>query len=94
MAKYLKGNQFIVGFDPLNEPWPAWQSLVEAINTLIPGHFDVDKLAPMYARIFTEVQKIDPNWIMWFEPAQFPDGFGTGKMPLLSNIGFKVPPGG
>jgi hypothetical protein len=30
---------------------------------------------------------------MWFEPAQFPDGFGVG-VPLIFNVGFKTPPGG
>ena len=59
----------------------------------MPGALDADKLAPMYAEINARYEANDPESIMWFEPATFPDVVGAfgGK---IFPVGFKTPPGG
>lgn len=47
----------------------------------------------MYARVYEKLQAASPEAVMWFQPAQVPDGFGVG-FPIISNTGFKTPPGG
>lgn len=46
----------------------------------------------MYAKIFGKLNAASKENMMWFQPAQVPDGFGVG-IPLLSHIGFTTPPG-
>lgn len=43
-------NPWVVGFDPLNEPYPGNNANNLYLN--IPGYFDKEKLAPMYSEIY------------------------------------------
>ena len=54
VAKVLAKNQYVIGFDPTNEPLPSWTSLVNMLWTIMPesGHFDKYDLQPMYKRIY------------------------------------------
>lgn len=42
----------MVGYDPINEPMPAWEGLIEMIDMLKPGNFDMKELQPFYAKIY------------------------------------------
>ena len=47
----------------------------------------------MYTRIFEKYQKNDPDSLMWFEPASFPDEIGV-LSGIVVPVGFENPPGG
>jgi endoglycosylceramidase len=85
--KYAK-NPYVVGFDPINEPFPAdFESDHSLLN---PGVFDKKKLTPLYEKVFQKYKNANPNTIMYFETAQFPDSYTGNVFPT----GFESPPGG
>lgn len=51
MAQKLAGNPYVVGYDPLNEPFP---SNVYKNPEIVaePGLFDARSLEPLYARTY------------------------------------------
>lgn len=71
VAKKFSDNQYVMGFDPINEPFPA--DFVEDTSILSPGVFDKKKLAPLYEKVFEKLKKENSETIMYFETAQFPD---------------------
>lgn len=83
-------NPYVIGFDPLNEPYPGdW---INSPQLLLPGYFDRYRLQPMYERVFERYYKNDPDSIMFFEPAVWPDimpYFGG----VIRPVGFDSPPG-
>lgn len=87
MAQKMKGNEYVVMYDPFNEPSPAAGSLGGwLITNTVPGHFDRTVLEPMYTRIFKEYHSIDPSLIMGFEPTALPPD-------VVFPVGFYHPPG-
>lgn len=87
----LTKNPYVVGFDPLNEPYPG--KIVRHPTLLLPGNADRTLLAPMYTRLFETYQANDASSVMWFEPFMFPDVLGVGPFPVIP-VGFEAPPGG
>lgn len=91
-SQALAANPYVVGFDPLNEPFAA--NPFREPKLAIPGIQDKRELAPMYERIYNEAyHPADSEAIMWFEPNQFPDTVGVQKGYVFP-VGFEVPPGG
>ena len=88
VAAKFANNPYVIGFDPINEPFPA--DFMTDPNILKPGVFDKEKLAPLYAKVFEKYMKYNKNQIMYFETGQFPDSY-LGK---VLNAGFESPPGG
>lgn len=83
----------MVGYDPLNEPFPS-NILTDPSLFLEPGKFDKVGLEPLYKRAFNEAyQPADPTKIMFFEPGEFPDEIGI-LGGFVFNLGFTAPPGG
>jgi len=91
MTEVFSSNPYVAGFDPLNEPAPSWTSISDLINTVYPGHFDKNNLAPLYTKIYNNMKKSDKDGLLWFEPSQT-DGIGIGT-PMIFNAGFETPPG-
>lgn len=92
-ARFSK-NKYVVGFDPLNEPYPGNNFANIGLNK--PGVVDETLLQPMYAKIFEKYQAAGGNNAMWFEPVQVPDEIpspdgehGGWQFP----VGFTTPPG-
>ena len=50
VAKRFSGNEYVVGYDPLNEPFPG-DPTREFMN-LYPGYFEGKYLQPLYAKLF------------------------------------------
>lgn len=50
VAKQFANNPAVIGFDPLNEPYPG--NNVKDLSLNIPGKIDRVALSPMYERIF------------------------------------------
>jgi hypothetical protein len=48
----LKDNEYIVGYDPLNEPLPVGNSVFSWIKMVLFDKFDSDELQPLLARIY------------------------------------------
>jgi endoglycosylceramidase len=93
VAKRLAGNPYVVGYDPLNEPFPS-NVFKNPEIVFEPGLFDSRSLEPLYARTYQEAYKsADPKSIMFFEAAEFPDEMGIFG-GLVFNLGFTKPPGG
>jgi hypothetical protein len=65
----LSSNQYVVGFDPFNEPLPSWKGITSMLYEIFPGNMDKYELTPLYERIFAKIQKADKDNMMWFEPA-------------------------
>lgn len=83
VAQRFTTNPYVIGYDPLNEPFPA--NPAKDPMLLTPGHMDKTYLAPLYENLFTEYSKHQKS--MWFEPVPFPDevGFMSG---LVFPVGF------
>lgn len=88
VAQRFMGNPYVIGYDPLNEPFPANPARDPMLFT--PGHMDKTYLAPMYAKIH---ERFENKTQMWFEPVPFPDEAGVMN-GFVFDVGFKTPPGG
>ncbi len=51
VSKHFANNPYVIGYDPLNEPFPA-NMLKDLELILEPGNFDRTLLQPMYKRAF------------------------------------------
>ena len=71
VAKTFKGNDYVIGYDIWNEPFPG--GLWDNLKHLIPGEADMSQLLPVYAKVDAAIREIDPNYILFFENMPFPD---------------------
>lgn len=74
MAERFHENEFVIGFDPINEPFPAWHDMWSFLTSfIIGGRFDQDLLSPMYHDIYTKMKEKHVELPMFFEPTQVGD---------------------
>jgi endoglycosylceramidase len=66
VSKRFAGNKYVIGYDPLNEPFPS-SLFTDPTIMLKPGRFDGQKLQPMFKRAFERYQEHDSSQIMMFE---------------------------
>jgi len=52
VANTFSSNPYVLGYDPINEPLPAFDSALDVVNKIWPGHYDRQQLAPLYSKIF------------------------------------------
>lgn len=72
VSKKFAGNKYILGYDPLNEPFAS--SLYSNPGVFLEdGRFDEQVLSPLYKRAFEKYHANDPTKIMFFEGTQGPD---------------------
>lgn len=92
VAQRFANNPYVVGYDPLNEPFPS--NFINDLSLIYsPGKFDRVGLQPLYTRAFNEAYKpADESKIMFFETTQFPSTIGI-LGGLVVNVGFTAPPG-
>lgn len=97
VSQRLSQNQYVIGYDPINEPLPA--SFFKNPFLIHPFKFNREQLTPLYERMYKIYQQNNPSKdeknIMYFEPGQFPDIIGNlGTKSIVNALGFKTPPGG
>lgn len=92
VATRFSTNPNIIGYDILNEPWPA-NMYKDASLFFEPSKFDKTILYPLSQKAHEVVRKVDDTKAIFFEGAQFPDTqpFFGGKTLAL---GFPDTPGG
>jgi hypothetical protein len=92
------GNPNVIGIDPINEPFPAWDSLFGMIQMMLEGgHFDRTLLAPMYEDIYTKMnerieftpenddQKFERLLKMIFERPEIVETLSNDQLDLLNH---------
>lgn len=92
VSERFAANQYVIGYDILNEPWTANMYHEQSLFTH-PESFDRDVLYPLEQRASQTVRAKDTEHFIFFEPAQFPDTlpfFGGYTLPL----GYPATPGG
>ena len=52
VANRFSSNPYVIGYDPLNEPAPAFTNPLEAIQRAVPGVFDHVGLQPLFDRVY------------------------------------------
>ncbi|CAL6028159.1 Conserved_hypothetical protein [Hexamita inflata] len=67
VAKFFKGNQFVIGYDIINEPIAGdlWEHPSNYVNT---GKFEKEVLQPFYQNMMKAIYAEDKNHIIFFEP--------------------------
>lgn len=91
VTERFAGNNYVVGYDPLNEPFAG--NPTKELANLKPGHFDLNYLQPVYAKIYQNAMKYDSTKHLWFEPVPFPDFLPIAGGTVFP-VGFDTPPGG
>jgi endoglycosylceramidase len=91
-SAYFASNEYVLGYDPFNEPWPA--DIYHDFDLFYKTEkFDHTKVEPLMKNAHNHIRKHDDESILFFEPAQFPDTlpFLGG---LVEHVGFDSTPGG
>lgn len=74
IAKTLRDNDAVIGFEPMNEP--QWGST--AISA-----FEETRLQPFYERVVPKVRAVAPHWLAFLEPSASRNmGFATRLTPF------------
>jgi len=87
VAQKFRGNENVIGFDLLNEPWPA----------TIASHEEFDStLAALYETIGETIRAVDSDKVLFFQPSAFPGvvpnhavkntEFGTNPLAERNNL--------
>ena len=85
IALAFKGNKYVIGYDPLNEPQWSWNGLSALVDEIWDGAMPKTQLGPMYTNIYEKLSAQDPNAKLWFEPA---------PAETFRHSNFEKPPGG
>jgi endoglycosylceramidase len=74
LAARLRGNDAVIGFDPINEPHWGTSNIFA---------FEEEKLAPFYLAVARAVRDEAPTWLLFAEPSASRNvGYGTRLPPL------------
>lgn len=78
LAERFHENEYVIGFDPINEPFPGWDGPVSFLAAFLiggtaVGTFDHMLLSPLYADIYAKMQESHIELPMFFEPTQIGD---------------------
>ena len=66
VSEFFSNNRYVIGFDPLNEPYPG-DAVKNPFLAILPGYFDRKRLQPLYSKIYKTYQKYDESKIMFFD---------------------------
>lgn len=83
----------VLGYDLFNEPWPGSGFLLCANPFGCPST-DTQRLAPMHAKVATEIRKHDRSHMLWYEPFVIFNNGAKTSQPALTSGGTKDPRAG
>jgi endoglycosylceramidase len=89
VAKRFAGRRYVMGYDPLNEPWPGSAFATCLVPTGCPA-FERDRLGPLEAKVVAAIRRADRVHTVWYEPvvtANLGPNYHTPHPPD-SNVGF------
>ena len=72
VAQKFKNSEYVIGYDIWNEPFPGGL-YDDPLKMISPGKADDAQLLPFYRKIDSSLRKIDPEFLLMFEPMPFPD---------------------
>lgn len=89
-SKFFADNQYVLGYDPLNEPIVAnfWKDP----TLFIPGRFERYVLQDLYKDYAAVIRKNTQEQIIFFEPVTFDLFSQFGE--IINSVGFDDTPGG
>jgi len=67
VAARWSGQDHLMGYDLLNEPWPG-SSWPGCVNPQGCSRFESDQLQAMYQRVLAGIRSVDPDNLVWLEP--------------------------
>ena len=80
LAKLFADNEYVLGYELINEPWLG--DVFHNPKYALPEVADRENLAPMYARLNSDIRKIDDQHIIFYERSVgdivFPCGLTEG----------------
>ena len=80
VAKRFKRARYVMGYDPLNEPWPGsrWPTCV--LPAGCPG-FERGGLGSLEQKVVTAIRKVDRTHTVWYEPVVTANEGSTYQTP-------------
>jgi len=84
VSKYFASNEYVIGYDVFNEPWPGNQ-YADPLH-LIPGRYDKKILTPFYDQVVPKISR-NSDGLVFYEPNQLPD-FLPVDGGLIFPVGF------
>ncbi|MBV8982448.1 MAG: cellulase family glycosylhydrolase [Acidimicrobiia bacterium] len=90
VAYGLKGENGVMGYEVMNEPWPGTQYPTCAAPGVGCPVFDKGAYSAYYARVIPKIRIADPHHAVWYEPlTTFNEGVPTSVTPPRdTNLGF------
>lgn len=68
VATSFSGDDGVLGYDILNEPWPG-SGYADCFNVAGCPAFDRNRLAPFYRRVIGRIREADPSHLVFYEPS-------------------------
>ena len=88
LAEKFANRSNVIGYDIWNEPWP--NDLWSDLRSLIPGYVDNHLVTDLYKTVDAAIEKVDNNYILFYQPVPFPDTLPLFGGKVLST--FSKPP--
>ena len=89
VAARFRRQPYVMGYDPINEPWPG-TDFAQCINTAGCPAFEQGPLASLEGKVVKAIRKVDSEHTVWYEPvviANSGTSYNTTR-PKDSNVGF------
>lgn len=82
VARRFRGNDYLVGYDLMNEPQTGSQWPLCASPAACP--FEATTLTEFYRRVIPQIRAVDPETLVWYEPNILA---GVGAKSDIGNVG-------
>jgi endoglycosylceramidase len=89
VAKRFAARAYVMGYDPLNEPWPG-SDFPTCFSPSGCAAFEQQKLGPLEQRVVRAIRRVDRTHTVWYEPvvtANSGSAYHTPR-PTGRNLGF------